>query len=77
MQPPEHSYVDGETEPYELSPNQAARFLYHRVPVTPRTIRRWAEQGLLPSYNGPGNRRRFRRSDLDKFIDARIEAGQS
>lgn len=65
----EHSSVPGSSDPYELSATQAAQVLKPVIDVSAKTIRRWAEQGALHSIVGPGNRRLFRRSDLDRFVD--------
>ena len=32
------------------------------------TVRRWSDSGQLASYRSPGGHRRFRRTDVDKFI---------
>ena len=37
--------------------------------VHPTTVRRWSNEGLLPSYNlGPRRILRFKREDIDKFV---------
>lgn len=37
--------------------------------VHPNTLRRWADQGSLPSVRTPGNLRRFRRSDVEALLN--------
>ncbi len=44
---------------------QAAKFLG----VAQSTIRKWSDQGRVPAFYTPGGHRRFRRADLDAFID--------
>ncbi len=39
--------------------------------VCPMTVRRWTNKGILPSFRTPGNQRRFRLSDVLKFIEER------
>jgi excisionase family DNA binding protein len=54
---------------FELTPGQVAELIgVHRA-----TIRRWAATGHLPSLVTPGGYRRFRRSDIDAFLDGRID----
>lgn len=36
--------------------------------VHPNTLRRWADQGSLPSVRTPGNLRRFRRDDVEALL---------
>jgi excisionase family DNA binding protein len=36
--------------------------------VDPRTVSRWAKQGLLPCFRTPGGHRRFHREDVEKLI---------
>lgn len=42
--------------------------------IHPSTLRRWADQGEIPCVRTPGGHRRFRGSDLRRFLDARTEA---
>lgn len=51
-----------------LTPGEVARLLH----VSPKTISRWASQGLLPCLVTLGGHRRFRREDV-----ARIERQMS
>lgn len=43
-----------------LSPSEVARELH----VSPKTIARWADQGLVPCIVTLGGHRRFRRKDV-------------
>src|SRR5689334_19378640 len=47
-----------------LTLGQAARFLG----VAQSTIRKWSDQGRVPAFYTPGGHRRYRRSDLETFI---------
>ena len=47
-----------------LTLGQAARYLG----VAQSTIRKWSDQGRLPAFYTPGDHRRFRRGDLDRFL---------
>ncbi len=53
----------GETE--WLTLGQAARFLG----VAQSTIRKWSDQGRVPAFYTPGGHRRYRRSDLEAFLE--------
>jgi excisionase family DNA binding protein len=48
-----------------LTLGQAARYLG----VAQTTIRKWSDQGRVPAFYTPGGHRRFRRNDLEAFID--------
>jgi len=48
-----------------LTLGQAARFLG----VAQSTIRKWSDSGRVPAFYTPGGHRRFRRGDLQAFID--------
>ena len=59
-----------------LTLGQAARFLG----VAQSTIRKWSDQGRVPAFYTPGGHRRYRRTDLETFLDrsgpgARTKAG--
>lgn len=54
-----------------LTPGEVARMLH----VSPKTISRWASQGLLPCLVTLGGHRRFRRADVEEI--ARGMAGQA
>jgi len=64
------------TEPDWLTLGQAAKYLG----VAQSTIRKWSDQGRVPAFYTPGGHRRYRRADLDKFLEssgpnAREQAG--
>ena len=61
---------DAEDDRY-LMPGEVARLLH----VSPKTISRWAEQGLLPCIVTLGGHRRFRREEVEQV--ARRMAGKS
>ena len=48
-----------------LTLGQAARFLG----VAQSTIRKWSDQGRVPAFYTPGGHRRYRRSDLETFVE--------
>jgi excisionase family DNA binding protein len=48
-----------------LTLGQAARFLG----VAQSTIRKWSDQGRVPAFYTPGGHRRYRRADLEAFLD--------
>jgi excisionase family DNA binding protein len=48
-----------------LTLGQAATYLG----VAQSTIRKWSDTGRLPAFYTPGGHRRFRRGDLDQFVD--------
>lgn len=48
-----------------LTLGQAARFLG----VAQSTIRKWSDQGRVPAFYTPGGHRRYRRGDLETFLD--------
>src|SRR5919201_3229904 len=63
-------------EPDWLTLGQAAKYLG----VAQSTIRKWSDQGRVPAFYTPGGHRRYRRADLDKFLEtsgpgAREQAG--
>lgn len=51
-----------------LTLGQAAAYLG----AAQSTVRKWADDGRLPAFYTPGGHRRFRRSDLDRFLAGRI-----
>src|SRR6266516_8195067 len=53
----------GETEWMTLG--QAAKYLG----VAQSTIRKWSDLGRVPAFYTPGGHRRYRRSDLDTFLE--------
>jgi excisionase family DNA binding protein len=44
---------------------QAAKYLG----VAQSTIRKWSDQGRLPAFYTPGGHRRYRRNDLETFLE--------
>jgi len=48
-----------------LTLGQAAKYLG----VAQSTIRKWSDQGRVPAFYTPGGHRRYRRSDLDNFLN--------
>ena len=55
-----------------LTLGQAARFLG----VAQSTIRKWSDQGRVPAFYTPGGHRRYRRSDLETFLERSGPGGQ-
>ena len=60
-------------EPEWLTLGQAAKFLG----VAQSTIRKWSDQGRVPAFYTPGGHRRYRRRDLEMFVDRSGPAGKS
>jgi excisionase family DNA binding protein len=48
-----------------LTLGQAAKYLG----VAQSTIRKWSDLGRLPAFYTPGGHRRYRRADLDRFLE--------
>src|ERR687887_727551 len=56
----------GTAEPSDwLTLGQAAKYLG----VAQSTIRKWSDLGRVPAFYTPGGHRRYRRGDLDAFLD--------
>lgn len=36
--------------------------------VDPKTVARWARAGRLPHFRTPGGHRRFRRTDIERYL---------
>jgi excisionase family DNA binding protein len=53
------------SEPDWLTLGQAAKYLG----VAQSTIRKWSNQGRVPAFYTPGGHRRYRRADLDNFLN--------
>lgn len=47
-----------------LSPGEVAQMLR----VHPRTVTRWANEGLLTVFRTPAGHRRFRRAEVEAFL---------
>jgi excisionase family DNA binding protein len=53
------------SDPDWLTLGQAAKYLG----VAQSTIRKWSDQGRVPAFYTPGGHRRYRRRDLDTFLE--------
>ena len=60
-------------EPEWLTLGQAAKFLG----VAQSTIRKWSDQGRVPAFYTPGGHRRYRRRDLELFVDRSGPGGRT
>lgn len=60
-------------EPDWLTLGQAAKFLG----VAQSTIRKWSDQGRVPAFYTPGGHRRYRRRDLESFLERSGPGGRS
>ncbi len=60
------------TETDWLTLGQAAKYLG----VAQSTIRKWSDQGRVPAFYTPGGHRRYRRGDLEAFLERSGPAGQ-
>src|SRR5881394_2387741 len=60
------------SEPDWLTLGQAAKYLG----VAQSTIRKWSDQGRVPAFYTPGGHRRYRRTDLETFLDRSGPAGR-
>src|SRR3982751_806678 len=56
-----------------LTLGQAAKFLG----VAQSTIRKWSDQGRVPAFYTPGGHRRYRRRDLEAFLDRSGPGGKT
>jgi excisionase family DNA binding protein len=63
----------GGQEPEWLTLGQAAKYLG----VAQSTIRKWSDMGRLPAFYTPGKHRRYRRTDLDAFLDRSGPGGRT
>jgi excisionase family DNA binding protein len=61
------------SEPDWLTLGQAAKFLG----VAQSTIRKWSDQGRVPAFYTPGGHRRYRRRDLEAFLERSGPGGRS
>jgi excisionase family DNA binding protein len=53
------------SDPEWLTLGQAAKYLG----VAQSTIRKWSDHGRVPAFYTPGGHRRYRRGDLDNFLN--------
>jgi excisionase family DNA binding protein len=60
-------------EPDWLTLGQAAKYLG----VAQSTIRKWSDVGRVPAFYTPGGHRRYRRRDLDTFLERSGPGGAS
>ena len=60
------------SEPDWLTLGQAAKLLG----VAQSTIRKWSDQGRVPAFYTPGGHRRYRRRDLETFLERSGPGGQ-
>jgi excisionase family DNA binding protein len=60
-------------EPDWLTLGQAAKYLG----VAQSTIRKWSDLGRVPAFYTPGGHRRYRRSDLDAFLERSGPGGRT
>jgi excisionase family DNA binding protein len=60
-------------EPDWLTLGQAAKFLG----VAQSTIRKWSDGGRVPTFYTPGGHRRYRRRDLETFLDRSGPGGRT
>jgi excisionase family DNA binding protein len=60
-------------EPDWLTLGQAAKFLG----VAQSTIRKWSDSGRVPAFYTPGGHRRYRRRDLETFLDRSGPGGRT
>jgi len=60
-------------EPDWLTLGQAAKY----IGVAQSTIRKWSDQGRVPAFYTPGGHRRYRRGDLDNFLERSGPSGGS
>lgn len=60
-------------EPDWLTLGQAAKFLG----VAQSTIRKWSDGGRVPAFYTPGGHRRYRRRDLETFLDRSGPGGRA
>jgi excisionase family DNA binding protein len=72
MTPDRPSRPEPDSEPDWLTLGQAARFLG----VAQSTIRKWSDQGRVPAFYTPGGHRRYRRRDLEAFLERSGPAGR-
>lgn len=57
----------GDEDDELLTPGQVADIFK----VTPKTVTRWAQRGKIESVSTPGGHKRFRQSEVDRFLKER------
>jgi excisionase family DNA binding protein len=62
--PPENRRAPG-SDPEWLTLGQAAKYLG----VAQSTLRKWSDKETIPAFYTPGRHRRYRRADLDSFLE--------
>ncbi len=60
------------TNPRLMSVSEAAGYLG----VSPASLRKWSNQGLVPVYRTPGGQRRYSVEGLDEFMRSMREPGR-
>ena len=63
----------GGQQPEWLTLGQASKYLG----VAQSTMRKWSDVGRVPAFYTPGGHRRYRRADLDQFLDRSGRSGPS
>jgi len=63
----------GQTDDDYVTPGEAAAYLH----VSPKTINRWANNGLIPCILTLGGHRRFRRGDINAAVRQMSERGST
>jgi excisionase family DNA binding protein len=63
----------GAGEPEWLTLGQAARYLG----VAQSTMRKWSDVGRVAAFYTPGGHRRYKRADLDQFLDRSGRSGSA
>lgn len=61
------------TQERPLTPADVARIFG----VSTVTVAAWADSGRLPHFRTPGGQRRFRRADVDAFLESLPAVGES
>ena len=61
------------SEPDWLTLGQAAKYLG----VAQSTIRKWSDQGRVPAFYTPGGHRRYKRGDLETFLERSGPGGRT
>ena len=58
--------------------HEAGRYLGGEAePVSPRTMQRWRQEGTGPEFLKLGRLVRYRKSDLDRWVDAQLRTSTS